>query len=450
MELSAYLTIVRRWWWTLLVAIWVAGLSGYLIASRLEPIYETQTRVLVGPMSSDLDTLRAAGQLAQTYAALAVSQPTLSHVIDEVGVDLTPTELAEFVTAQADAETRLLTIDVNAGTPELAVQIGDSIAGRLQALAQSGPVLPEGQITIVDPPVTPLEPIAPQVSLIVVLAALAGLVGALVLVVLIDYFSDTINVRRDLAQFDVPFLGLVRRGPRGRHGAEPLVVREAPTSNTANDYRLIAASFAYDDSAAGKSILVVGVHSSDAPGYAAANLAAAVNLLGKRVLLIDADGTRRVVTQLFGLAERPGLVEALARPVGDRLDSSAKWGVDAVGFGRAASAGIGEDLDPDQVEPFLAHAEAGYDLVVINAPPIQDDVSAILWARVADETVVVVQRDRTKRRDLRHLLDALEQVEARRVSLLLLEDGQVGPRPKPVPADATPQAQPVVSGRKGR
>lgn len=449
MELSTYLTIVRRWWWTLLVAIWVAGLSGYLIASRLEPIYETQTRVLVGPMSSDLDTLRAAGQLAQTYAALAVSQPTLSHVIDEVGIDLTPAELTEFVTSQADAETRLLTIGVHAGTPDLAVQIGDSIAGRLQALSESGPVLPEGQITIVDPPVTPLEPIAPQISLIVVLAALAGLVGALVLVVLIDYFSDTISVRRDLAQFDVPFLGLVRRGPRGRRGAEPLVVREAPTSNAANDYRLVAASFAYDDSSGGKSIVVVGVQSSDAPGYAAANLAAALNLLGKRVLLIDADGTRRVVTQLFGLAERPGLVEALARPAGDRLDSAPKWGVDAVGFGRAGT-GVGEELDPDRVEPFLAHAEATYDLVVINAPPIQDDVSAVLWARVADETVVIVQRDRTKRRDLHHLLDALEQVEAHHVGLLLLEDGQIGPRPKPAPADAAPQAQPVVSGRKGR
>ncbi len=62
MELSGYLAIARRWWWTLLIATWVAGLSGYVVASGLPRTYEAEVRLLVGPFNTDLNTQRAAGQ----------------------------------------------------------------------------------------------------------------------------------------------------------------------------------------------------------------------------------------------------------------------------------------------------------------------------------------------------------------------------------------------------
>ena len=41
MDLSGYLAIVRRWWWTLIVAAWIAGLTGWLVASTIAPTYES-------------------------------------------------------------------------------------------------------------------------------------------------------------------------------------------------------------------------------------------------------------------------------------------------------------------------------------------------------------------------------------------------------------------------
>ena len=70
MELSGYLETARRWWWTLLIATWVAGLAGYIVATRIPPTYEARSTLLVGPIQGDLNTLRASGQLALTYAEL--------------------------------------------------------------------------------------------------------------------------------------------------------------------------------------------------------------------------------------------------------------------------------------------------------------------------------------------------------------------------------------------
>ena len=73
MELSGYFAVARRWWWTLLVAAWVAGLAGFYFASRIEPTYESQVKLLVGPINTDADTLRGAGLMIQTYGQVVTT-----------------------------------------------------------------------------------------------------------------------------------------------------------------------------------------------------------------------------------------------------------------------------------------------------------------------------------------------------------------------------------------
>ena len=73
MELSGYFRIARRWWLVFVASAVLAALGGYAVASRLPKVYEAEVRVLVGPLNTDLNTQRAAGQLANTYAQLASS-----------------------------------------------------------------------------------------------------------------------------------------------------------------------------------------------------------------------------------------------------------------------------------------------------------------------------------------------------------------------------------------
>ncbi len=242
MELSGYFAVLRRWWWTLIVAVWVAGLAGFVLGSQVAPTYETRIRLLVGPINTDIETLRAAGQLVQTYSELTTSQPLLESVSRELDLPISTGELRSRIRSTADDVTRLLTIRVVDEDPERAVAIASTLGDELIQLAAGGTTRPEGELQTVDFPETPTDPIAPQMSLIVLLAALGGLVTAIVVVLLVEYVSDAVRGREDLERLiPAPFLGqatLEESGPPGHTGGSrrtasrpPHIDRRSPRSS---------------------------------------------------------------------------------------------------------------------------------------------------------------------------------------------------------------------------
>ena len=95
MELSGYLAVARRWWWTLIVL----GLDRrpYRLPRCLAipPTYESQVKVLVGPLNAPTDALRSSGLLVQTYAQYVTTREVLASTIQELGLDMTPDEFAD-------------------------------------------------------------------------------------------------------------------------------------------------------------------------------------------------------------------------------------------------------------------------------------------------------------------------------------------------------------------
>ncbi len=131
MELTGYLAVARRWWWTLLVATWVAGMSGYVVASQIPPTYEAETQLLVGPYNTDRETLQAAGDLVQTYSQLVTTTPLLESAIAEAGATMTPTDLALASRVTANDITRFLTIRVQDTSPEMAARLANALADEI-------------------------------------------------------------------------------------------------------------------------------------------------------------------------------------------------------------------------------------------------------------------------------------------------------------------------------
>ena len=165
MELTGYLAVARRWWWTLLVATWVAGVSGYVVASQIPPTYEAETQLLVGPFNTDRETLVASGDLVQTYSQLVTTTPLLQSAITEAGAQLTPADLSLATRVTANDTTRFLSIRVQDTSPVMAATLANKLAEELTQLASAGTNRPEGQVQIVDAAVPPTEPIAPPTLL---------------------------------------------------------------------------------------------------------------------------------------------------------------------------------------------------------------------------------------------------------------------------------------------
>lgn len=410
MELSGYLAVARRWWWTLLVATWVAAVSGYVFASQIPPTYEARVQLLVGPYNTDTDTLRAAGQLVQTYAELITTEPLLASAIAEVGADMHPDVLAGSTRVVANDTTRFLTIRVAGTDPVLVRDLANALGDEISLLASRGTSRPDGQLQVVDTAKVPTFPIAPQVSLIVGLAAITALLGAMVLVMLIEYLSATVRTREDVGRLtNLPVLGqldTLRDLPTIKRG----LIDRIPNSSAAAAYRLVAAKVAFrDDDQPARSIIVVGTSAGSANAQVAANFAAVVARSGRNVIVVDADPSDAHLTAIYGLESRTGLADVLADSAMDL----------AIGLVRVSQAlrivprGIAPEadtVDADRAASMLAGLREMADLVIVNTGPLHLSAGTLAWARAGDASVLVAVRDQSRRDNVTYAVESLRLV----------------------------------------
>lgn len=422
MELSGYISLFRRWWWTLLVATWVAGLSGYLVGSQITPTYEARAQLLVGPINTDIDTLRASGQLAQTYAGLVTSQPILQSTIQELALPYTPGALRQNVRAASDDVTRFLTITVTNSDPTVAANIANTLGDEIIQLASRGTSRPEGELLSVDRASPPTSPIAPQVPLLVLLAAVAGLMGAVVLVLLIEYLSKTIRSGDDLARLTgFTLLGTISSAGGGKNSPRLLATEARPKSPSAASYREVATKVELVVGQSRlRSVVLLATEVADGSGEVAANMAAAFARADHRVVLVDGDDVAHEVTTMFGLEETAGLGEWVNGRDRGREPTRIvhRPGFDVVPSGAAPASAA---LDGDGAAALLAALLVSADAVVVSAAPIQESATTLLWSRMADAAILFAQRDHARRDEVRYAADSLRLVGANVVGVVLVE-----------------------------
>src|SRR5690242_14100929 len=184
LTLGGLVGVLRRRGWIVVIATLIAALAGSVAAGRRAQHYESSAVLLVGPINAGIDTLRASGPLAETYAELAKSRPIVAGTERAVRTG----GLGPKIRVRANQATRLLTIDVRDSDAARAARIANAHARsmlRLAARRASG-TIPSGRLSVVDPAVADRSAVGPGATTIVVLAGLAGLVASLLLVVLVD------------------------------------------------------------------------------------------------------------------------------------------------------------------------------------------------------------------------------------------------------------------------
>jgi len=390
---------------------------GFLVANRLPAAYEAEARLLVGPLSADKDALSAAGAQARTYAALATTTPVLDAAARRSGLGASASAVRSKVRdVTASDVTRLISIRVRDSEPAHAATIANALAAVLVARAATGP--PEGTLQIVDRAAAPQSSVGPSASLIVPLAAVAGLLGAFGIVVLVDSLTTTVRTEGDLAAVSpVAVLGSVNGA---RRGDRPLVMEAEPHSAAAAAYRLLATKISLSNTERPlRSLLVLDTHGGRSSGGLAANLAAALAEDGTRVVVIDG-GERGGVMELFqhgGKASTETVQRARPLRIGQlTFDRFRLRGPRLIVIQPRKPS---EPLYPQQAAETIEHLLTGADLVVLTAPPVDGSASSMVWANAADATLLVAERDHTKREQMGPAVESLRIAEANVIGTVL-------------------------------
>jgi capsular exopolysaccharide synthesis family protein len=136
-DLRRLIAITRAWLPLMILAPVLAAGTAFVVSSLQPKVYQGQTTLIVGQSLSaanpDYTQLLVAQGLSETYASIAETRPILEGVIEELGLEDTPGELAERVDVSARPDTSFLIIRARDSDPELAAAIANQVGAQLIA-----------------------------------------------------------------------------------------------------------------------------------------------------------------------------------------------------------------------------------------------------------------------------------------------------------------------------
>ncbi|MSO87361.1 MAG: hypothetical protein EXQ71_07565 [Acidimicrobiia bacterium] len=419
MEPSQLTWIFKRSWYILLIAaVFGAGLARH-VALNTTPTYEARAQLLVGPINAPSDILRASGRLVLTYAELVQSETTLAAARSKLKIN--PTDVIS-ATASGSEITRLLNITVlssNSANPDkVANQIASQIADIAASESSAIDVKAEGQITVVEPATRAAAALAPKVKVITVLGGLAGIIGATALLLAAEQLSRRIRSATELAELaGVPVLAVLgpqRPKAKGTTAEARLVVSGISNSKTAISFQTAAANLSilqYLNEPL-RTIVITGTSSTIGTGDIAANIAANLVDLGERVVLADTDPSGGEIAALLGLNTTP--TGEASQPTSVPLRGGRQLLV-VTPFNSLDSGKMDATKANKLVQDLQKHA----DVVVIHTGPAPSSLTALVWASVADATVLVARQAGSRREEVEESTSNLHRAQGRLIGTFL-------------------------------
>ncbi|QCU78370.1 polysaccharide biosynthesis tyrosine autokinase [Citricoccus sp. SGAir0253] len=432
MDLRDYIRILRNNWLSILL-ITLLGVAVAAGATALtKPTYTARTQIFVAVNSGETatDILQGSSfseKRVTSYVTLATSPRVLQPVVDELGLDTSAAGLAAAVEATAPPQTVLINLTASDQDPAQAARIANAVAESLittvyEVEDPEGGNDPIVDLSVVEAAAVPLSPSSPRVALNLVLGLVVGAALGVAFALLRSLLDSRIRSREDVERItDAPVLGSFP----DHKGAEeePLISLDDQFDPRAENYRQLRTHLKFTNVDGGTQSVVV---TSSIPGEGktttTCNLGIMLAESGSRVLVIDADLRRPRVAKTLGLEGAVGLSTILSGQV-DLEDAVQSWGpdgeLDVITSGEIPP-NPSELLGSEAMRRLLRQLEGRYDVVLLDAPPLQPVTDPSVLAAMTSGVMLVHRVDGyVHREQLQGGLDSLASVEARLLGLVL-------------------------------
>jgi len=264
---------------------------------------------------------------------------------------------------------------------------------------------------VVDPAFVPSDPVSMSTKKLLAIAFVLGLILPIIFLYTRKLLRGKPETRAEIeGQIHPTVLGEISTSRSGK----TLVVTPNSTSSTVELFKLVRTNLQFILKGEGhKVIMVTSSQSGEGKSFISINVASALALQGKKVLLVGLDIRKPMLSSYLDLpADHPGLTNYLLRPEIGFRDVIQK--VKEVSGFDVVVAGIippnpAELLLEPRLKDFFEEARGNYDYVIVDSAPVGMVSDSLSVAEFADTTVYVTRLGVTRFRDLQLINSLYEE-----------------------------------------
>lgn len=439
MELTDYLRIARAYWRGI-AAFVLLGVALAAGVSLVQPkVYQANASGFVSAGESTNPGEASVGDSlaksrATSYVDLAKSRATAQDAISALGLKQDPAGLIGRITVAQPLDTVLIKISARASMPREAQQLADAWVAALKRQVDavenpSGKATQALRIVPIESAELPKAPVSPNTKRNIALGFVLGLMLGLGYAVLRSQLDRRVRTPETIERdFGVTVAGAIPETPalvRKKGGLVPLVVTGPRKANdpahSAESFLKLRTNLQFMDiDNPPRVIVVTSPLPGDGKSTVAMNLAAALSMSDRRVVLIDGDLRRPVLADSFGLIEGLGLTDVLIGSVQFEEVAQQAGGLPnlmVLAAGRVPP-NPSEMLGSKAMRRLLERLAEDY-TVIVDAPPLLPVTDAAVLTASADGALVVVSAGQTLDTQLRDALVNLAAVNGHTLGVVL-------------------------------
>ena len=436
--------------WLLILTMVVGGVGAFCYAQFMMPMkYDAYTSLyvrsnsVISNLNVDLGELNASRSLLNTYVVVLKSNYVMDKVANALEMeyqleDLEPVfqmknnkivldSIRSKITMSSIDGTEVMKISANTTNPEISAAICNHIAE--SAMDSLTRIVGAGSVEIIDtaePIYVPVSPNKPRTTL---LGALVGLCLAAFVILLIDFFDNSIKSAETITQkFGKSVFGEIMNFGGESHSknlpapeTSQTILDPAMDFNVTESYKSIRSNIMFTFSTMERKILAISsANPSEGKSTTAVNIALAFAQTESKVLLIDADMRKPVQHKHFKLANKSGLSTAIGHmnPIQESIQKKVYKNLDVMTSG-PIPPNPSEMLASQQFSDLLDELEPQYDYILIDTPPINVVSDTMVISKLISGILLVVRHAQTTFEEAQEALNRAELSEANVVGFVL-------------------------------
>jgi len=212
-EFSDYFRILRQRGWLIILLAVLTAIAAFGFSKVQTPVYESSLRMLVQPARTDFGQAQAAKQLLRGYVQWIRSSYRASKVIDELQLDMTPSQLLSDVEVASDDSSFVIQLNVENTDPNLANDIARTWGNTFiqWRIDENATQRNEDRVDVefIDDPQAGLA--RPQTKINAAAGAVFGALLGIIIVFALEWFeSGVVRRSEDVERYlEIPVIGTI-------------------------------------------------------------------------------------------------------------------------------------------------------------------------------------------------------------------------------------------------